>query len=152
MIIKKIKAKSQEQPLDVLRRMFGKIYSDEELLQRYLEEWNKKTSSDHMVAFLEGHSNIYSIVLVNILSVLKDCHDKQNEFEKGEDEYKNIQDTINYLEGVQKQGNLFLCIDGQHRVDCYERYMKDEFVILEDIICNIPHPEGEDIPYNLKKK
>tara|TARA_A100001515_G_C4578576_1_gene212250 strand:+ start:70 stop:1614 length:1545 start_codon:yes stop_codon:yes gene_type:complete len=152
MIIKKIKAKSQEQPLDVLRKMFGKIYSDEELLQRYLEEWNKKTSSDHMVAFLEGHSNIYSIVLVNILSVLEDCHNKQSEFEKGEDEYKNIQDTINYLEGIQKKGNLFLCIDGQHRVDCYERYMKDEFVILEDVICNIPQETGEDIPYNLKKK
>ena len=52
MIIKKIKAKSGEQPLDILRKMFGKIYSDVELLQRYLEEWKDKISSDHMVAFL----------------------------------------------------------------------------------------------------
>jgi hypothetical protein len=152
MIIKKIKAKSGEQPLNTLRKMFGKIYSDEELLQRYLEEWKDKISSDHMVAFLEGHSNIYSIVLVNILSVLKDCYKKLDEYEEDEDEYKNIQDTIDYLDAIQKRGYLYLCIDGQHRVDCYERYMNDEFVILKDLWCQIPQSKGVPVPYNLKGK
>ena len=63
MIDRKIIASNKELELSKIQPYFGKIYSDEMLLQRFLNEWDDNIATDHMVAFLDGHSNIYSLVL-----------------------------------------------------------------------------------------
>ena len=50
--------------------MFGKIYSDEMLLQRLLNKWDDDIATRHMIDFLEGGDNIHSIVLINLNSAL----------------------------------------------------------------------------------
>ena len=119
-IRKKIEAKSLQLTLDELRENFGKIYSDELLLQRLLNIWDDVIATDHMIAFLEGHSNIYSLVLINVVTALDDAKNKLRDFTKEDTQYANIEDTIEYLERIKENGFMLLCVDGQHRINCYE--------------------------------
>ena len=66
MIKKTIEAKVVPATLETIRKYSGKIYVDEHLLQRLKDSWESPICSDHIVKFVHGHSNIYSIVLVKI--------------------------------------------------------------------------------------
>ena len=92
---KKIQAKNSEQPLSRFKKFISRIYSDELLLQRLLDMWNADTGTSHMIAFLEGHSNIYSLVLIDVKKVLADAELKLTDFVKTDEAYKNIEVTIN---------------------------------------------------------
>ena len=148
----KVKAKSVEVPLAKFRPQLSKIYSDELLLQRLLDIWDDSIATSHMLAFLEGHSNIYSLVLIDIEKVLDDAKGKLKNFNKEDAEYSNIKTTIDYLEGILSKGYDFLCIDGQHRINCYKRYLASEFKLTKSFIFDMQISDNEWIPYDIKGK
>tara|TARA_Y100000310_G_scaffold283182_1_gene304979 strand:- start:17307 stop:18872 length:1566 start_codon:yes stop_codon:yes gene_type:complete len=150
-IRKKIEAKSVEVSFEQLRVKFNKIYVDQLLLQRLLDSWDDNTATNHMVAFFEGHSNIYSIVLIDIYSALEDAKNKLKEYIKEDQEYSNIMETTNYLSDIKDKGFEYLNVDGQHRIDCYGRFIKSKFKLNRSVIVEIETAdEGVFIPYDLK--
>ena len=101
MIKKSVKANSREITLNSLRQMFGKIYVDEHLLQRLKDSWESSICSDHIVKFVHGHSNIYSIVLVKIDGCIDYCEELIQKFDESDTQYTNIKETISYLEKIK---------------------------------------------------
>ena len=61
---KSIDASVGEMKLDQLRKLFPYIHVDTNTLQRLLDEWPDQVKAEHMRAIFEGHSNIYTIVLI----------------------------------------------------------------------------------------
>jgi hypothetical protein len=120
--------------LDKLREISPKIYSDEINLQRLLSKWPDKVLSNHLSSFLKGQSNIYPIVLVNIDGCLNYCEEIITNYVVGDTQHTAIQDTIDYLKDLKDKNFTYLNIDGQHRIDCYTRYLNDEFSINESIV------------------
>ena len=151
-IKKKINAVNTQLILNKLRKKFGKIYSDELLLQRLLDVWDDVIATNHIIAFLEGHSNIYSIVLIDILSALADARGRLKDFTKEDPQYNNIKETVDYLEGIKNKGFEYLCVDGQHRLNCYNRYLKSEFALTESFIVKLETADGMKVSYDLKDK
>ncbi len=150
MIKKSLKANSKEITLNSLRQMFGKIYVDQHLLQRLKEAWEAPICSDHIVKFLNGHSNIYSIVLVRIDGCIDYCEELIQNFDESDSQYSNIKETIDYLENIKEEGYEYLNLDGQHRVDCYERFLRSEFPLLESVVDEITLEDGTTTTKELK--
>ena len=151
MIDRKIIASNKELELSKIQPYFGKIYSDEMLLQRFLNEWDDNIATDHMVAFLDGHSNIYSLVLININSALDYSKDKLTNYLPEDNEYKNIKETVVYLQDKLDKNYEFLCVDGQHRINCYKRYLASEFALTKSVIANVPLGDSDStVPFDLK--
>ena len=151
MIEREIKAKNNNVKLSEIQPMFGKIYSDEMLLQRLLNKWDDDVATSHMVAFFKGHSNIYSLVLINLNSALDYSNNLLLDYDEEDGEYNNIQETINYLQDKIDSGYQFLNVDGQHRINCYQRFLSSEFALTESVICQVPTAnEGEFVTVDLK--
>jgi len=150
MIKKSLKANSREITLNSLRQMFGKIYVDQHLLQRLKDAWESTICSDHIVKFVRGHSNIYSIVLVRIDGCIDYCEELIQKFDESDTQYANIKETITYLEKIKEDGYEYLNLDGQHRVDCYERFLKSEFPLLSSVVDDITLEDGTTTSKDLK--
>lgn len=150
MIKKSLNAISREITLNSLRQMFGKIYVDQHLLQRLKEAWQPSICSDHIVKFVKGHSNIYSIVLVKIDGCIDYCENIIQKFDESDTQYTNIKETISYLEAIKAQGYEYLNLDGQHRADCYHRFLASEFPLLESVIDEITLADGTKTTLELK--
>jgi hypothetical protein len=150
MIKKSLKANSREITLNSLRQMFGKIYVDEHLLQRLKDAWEAQICSEHIVKFVYGHSNIYSIVLVRIDGCIDYCEELIQKFDESDTQHANIKETITYLEKIKEDGYEYLNLDGQHRVDCYERFLKSEFPLLESVVDEITLEDGTTTTKDLK--
>jgi|TARA_R100000005_G_C4979489_1_gene189673 hypothetical protein len=147
---KKIQARNSEHTLSRFKKFISRIYSDELLLQRLLDMWNVDTGTSHMIAFLEGHSNIYSLVLIDVRKVLADAELKLRDFVKADEAYKNIEVTIKYLQNILDEGYEYLCVDGQHRIDCYRRYLEGKFALNKSFIVEYEIEKGRYAPYDLK--
>ena len=151
MIDKTIKAKNNEVTLKDIQPMFGKIYSDEMLLQRLLNKWDDDIATSHMVHFLKGGSNIYSIVLININSALDYSNNLLLDYDKDDTQYDNIQETINYLQDKINSGFEYLNVDGQHRINCYQRFLSSDFALTKSVIIKVPTAtKGEFVTVDLK--
>jgi hypothetical protein len=54
------------------------------------------------------------------------------------------------LEKIKEDGYEYLNLDGQHRVDCYERFLKSEFPLLESVVDEITLEDGTTTSKDLK--
>jgi hypothetical protein len=142
MIRKSIEARVVAATLNTLRKFAGKIYVDEKNLQRLIDKWPDSIASDHMAACLKGHSNIYTIVLINISGVIDYCEELIQTFDEGGAQYESVKETLDYLNGIKSKGFEYINVDGQHRVDCYTRYLGSEFTIKKSVINEIETDKG----------
>jgi len=155
MIRKSIEARVVAATLNTLRKFAGKIYVDEKNLQRLIDKWPDSIASDHMSACLKGHSNIYTIVLINISGVIDYCEELVQTFDEGGAQYESVKETLDYLNGIKSKGFEYINVDGQHRVDCYTRYLGSEFTIKKSVINEIETDKGifiEDLNGKLFKE
>lgn len=142
-IKKSINAVIKPATLDTLRKLKGKIYVDERNLQRLINKWDDETASKHFAACLNGHSNIYTIVFVSISGCIEYCQELIQEFSEGEPRYESVKETIEYLSKLQSDGYVYINIDGQHRVDCYGRYLASQFYLRESVVNVIDTNKGK---------
>lgn len=142
MIRKSIEARVVAATLNNLRKFMGKIYVDEKNLQRLINKWPDSIASNHMAACLKGHSNIYTIVLISINGVLDYCEELIQGFEEGTPQYESVKETLDYLSAIKSEGFEYINVDGQHRVDCYTRYLGSEFAIKESVVNEIETDKG----------
>jgi len=112
----RIKSGSVPGSLNDLRKILPLIYSDEEFYQRRLDPWSDKQCCQFFSSCFDGFGKISTIVLVDVGSVFESTSKMQEDYDKGTDEYKNCQETIEYLENLLKKKMMFLVIDGQHRI------------------------------------
>jgi len=147
---KSIDASVGEMKLDELRKLFPCIHVDTNTLQRLLDEWPDKVKAEHMRAIFEGHSNIYTIVLISINGCLNYCNSIINEYDKVDTEYTAVQETIDYLSNLKSKGKLYLNIDGQHRVKTYEDFLNDKFTLDASIFDYVENDDDTPIAFQLK--
>lgn len=141
MIRKTIEAKVVPATLESIRKYSGKIYVDETNLQRLINKWSDSIASDHMSACLKGHSNIYTIVLININGVINYCEELIQNYDEGSSQYESVKATLDYL--IDKSKNYeYINVDGQHRTDCYTRYLSSEFAINQSVVNEIKTDKG----------
>ena len=142
MIRKSIEARVVAATLNNLRQFMGKIYVDEKNLQRLIDKWPDTIASNHMAACLKGHSNIYTIVLISVNGVLEYCEELIQNFEEGEAQYESVKETLDYLNEIKSKGFEYINVDGQHRTDCYTRYLSSQFSIKESVVNEIETEKG----------
>ena len=147
---KSIDATVGEMKLNQLRELFPYIHVDTNTLQRLLDEWPDKVKAEHMRAIFEGHSNIYTIVLISIDGCLNYCNSIINEYDEEDTEYTAVAETIDYLSGLKTTGKRFLNIDGQHRVKTYEDFLNDKFTLEAEIFDYIETADEAPIAFQLK--
>jgi hypothetical protein len=142
MIKKTIEAKVVPATLETIRKYSGKIYVDETNLQRLIDKWSDQIASDHMTACLKGHSNIYTIVLISINGVINYCEQLIQSYDEGSAQYESVKDTLDYLNNIKSKGYEYINVDGQHRTDCYTRYLSNQFVIKQSVVNEIQTDKG----------
>ena len=142
MIKKTIEAKVVPATLETIRKYSGKIYVDETNLQRLINKWSNSIASDHMSACLKGHSNIYTIVLISINGVISYCEQLIQNYDEGSAQYESVKATLDYLIDIKSKGYEYINVDGQHRTDCYTRYLSSEFVITQSVVNEIQTDKG----------
>lgn len=142
MIRKTIEAKVVPATLETIRKYSGKIYVDETNLQRLINKWSDSIASDHMSACLKGHSNIYTIVLININGVINYCETLIQNYDEGSSQHESVKSTLDYLIDIKSKGYEYINVDGQHRTDCYTRYLSNEFVITQSVVNEIETDKG----------
>ena len=147
---KSIDASVGEMKLNQLRKLFPYIHVDTNTLQRLLDEWPDQVKAEHMRAVFEGHSNIYTIVLISIDGCLNYCNSIINEYEKDDTEYSAVAETIEYLSKLKSTGKRYLNIDGQHRVKTYEDFLKSKFTIEASVFDYVDNGDGAPIAFQLK--
>ena len=148
---KSIDASVGEMKLNQLRKLFPYIHVDTNTLQRLLDEWPNQVKAEHMRAIFEGHSNIYTIVLISIDGCLNYCNSIINEYEKDDTEYSAVAETIEYLSDLKSTGKRYLNIDGQHRVKTYEDFLSDKFTLQTSVFDYIEQPNDQTpIAFQLK--
>jgi len=137
--------------LNKLRKLFPKIHVDKHQLQRLLSEWDDQTKAEHMRACFEGHSNIYTIVLISINGCLDYCNDIISDYDKEDSEYEAVQETIDYLSDLKSKGKEYLNIDGQHRVKTYKDFLKSKFTLDKNVIDYISYSgSNKPIAFDMK--
>lgn len=136
--------------INKLRKLFPYIHVDKHQLQRLLDEWDDQTKAEHMRACFDGHSNIYTIVLISINGCLDYCNEIISEYDKGDTQYSAIKETIDYLSDLKSKGKLYLNIDGQHRVKTYEDFLKSKFGLTKSVIDYIVRKGKAPIPFDMK--
>jgi hypothetical protein len=142
MIRKSIEARVVKATLNNLRQFMGKIYVDQKNLQRLINKWPDTIASNHMAACLKGHSNIYTIVLISVNGVLEYCEELIQNFKEGEAQYESVKETLDYLNKIKSEGFEYINVDGQHRTDCYTRYLSSQFSIKESVVNEIETEKG----------
>lgn len=148
---KSIDASVGEMKLNQLRKLFPYIHVDTNTLQRLLDEWPNQVKAEHMRAIFEGHSNIYTIVLISIDGCLNYCNSIINEYDEDDNEYSAVAETIEYLSDLKSTGKRYLNIDGQHRVKTYEDFLSDKFTLQTSVFDYIEQPNDQTpIAFQLK--
>jgi hypothetical protein len=142
MIRKTIEARVVAATLNNLRQFMGKIYVDEKNLQRLIDKWSDTIASNHMAACLKGHSNIYTIVLISVNGVIEYCEELIQNYEEGDAQYESVKETLDYLKEIKSKGFEYINVDGQHRTDCYTRYLSSQFSIKESVVNEIETEKG----------
>ena len=138
--------------LNKLRELFPYIHVDKHQLQRLLSEWDDQTKAEHMRACFEGHSNIYTIVLISIEGCLNYCNEIISDYDKEDTQYAAVKETIDYLSDLKSKGKKYLNIDGQHRVKTYEDFLKSKFTLDKNVIDYIERDGKTPIAYDMKGK
>ena len=138
--------------LNKLRELFPYIHVDKHQLQRLLSEWDDQTKAEHMRACFEGHSNIYTIVLISIEGCLNYCNQIISDYDKDDTQYAAVKETIDYLSDLTSKGKKYLNIDGQHRVKTYEDFLKSKFTLDKNVIDYINRDGKAPIAYDMKGK
>ena len=136
--------------LNKLRELFPYIHVDKHQLQRLLSEWDDQTKAEHMRACFEGHSNIYTIVLISIEGCLDYCNEIISDYDEDDTQYSAIKETIDYLSDLKSKGKKYLNIDGQHRVKTYEDFLKSKFTLDKNVIDYINRDGKTPIAYDMK--
>jgi len=136
--------------LNKLRELFPYIHVDKHQLQRLLSEWDDQTKAEHMRACFEGHSNIYTIVLISIEGCLDYCNGIISDYDEDDTQYSAIKETIDYLSDLKSKGKKYLNIDGQHRVKTYEDFLKSKFTLDKNVIDYINRDGKTPIAYDMK--
>jgi len=136
--------------LNKLRELFPYIHVDKHQLQRLLSEWDNQTKAEHMRACFEGHSNIYTIVLISIEGCLDYCNDIISDYDEDDTQFSAVKETIDYLSDLKSKGKKYLNIDGQHRVKTYEDFLKSKFTLDKNVIDYINRDGKTPIAYDMK--
>lgn len=136
--------------LNKLRELFPYIHVDKHQLQRLLSEWDDQTKAEHMRACFEGHSNIYTIVLISIEGCLTYCNEIISDYDEDDSQYSAVKETIDYLSDLKAKGKKYLNIDGQHRVKTYEDFLKSKFTLDKNVIDYIDREGKTPIAYDMK--
>lgn len=136
--------------LNKLRELFPYIHLDKHQLQRLLSEWDDQTKAEHMRACFEGHSNIYTIVLISIEGCLDYCNEIISDYDEDDSQYSAVKETIDYLSDLKAKGKKYLNIDGQHRVKTYEDFLKSKFTLDKNVIDYIDREGKTPIAYDMK--
>ena len=92
--------------LNKLTELFPYIHVDKHQLQRLLSEWYDQSKAEHMRACFEGHSNIYTIVLISIEGCLNYCNQVISDYDEEDTQYAAVKETIDYLSNL-KSSSLF---------------------------------------------